>query len=116
MTSRHATHRAVKSYIPEPSLLSKSVNATVAQLEEQLICNQQVGSSNLPGGSLASRKKRLQNRSTGLLGLSEYFLHLWQYHSLYSCMNFMSLLQEGQTFFCAGEACPAPFGAYSLQL
>src|SRR3989339_1224602 len=29
--------------------------ATVAQPEEQLICNQQVGSSNLPGGSLPPR-------------------------------------------------------------
>ena len=30
---------------------AKRPNATVAQLAEQLICNQQVGSSNLPGGS-----------------------------------------------------------------
>ncbi len=34
------------------SAMIKALNATVAQLEEQLICNQQVGGSSPLGGSI----------------------------------------------------------------
>ena len=40
-----------KAICPRLHYSANSAHATVAQLVEQLTCNQQVGSSNLPGGS-----------------------------------------------------------------